>query len=404
MKKKILTILLVGMFLLTGITSATALSVPKNTLKNEIYDENPEYVKSCLDQLDQSQTEYDEWINLIYDSYKAQSFKPTLGKLTRVELLMSNKVWHNGYIHLWICEDLEPWTPILYEMFWVGSSPPTYPDKGWIEFDFEDIDVWIDQTYYIAIEGTGTFDHYYVWWCSTNNPYPHGSYWFNLRPPIDEDWYEAPTIDMCFKTYGEQINQPPNTPSTPSGPSSREVGESGTYSTSATDPEGDDVYYWFDWGDNTNSGWRGPYNSGDTGSASHIWNSPGTYYVEVKAKDIHDAESISSNPLPVHITPGSVSVKITKPEPRRIYVENVEIMFFPITIIVGWINIEVYTEGANRVEFYIDDDKQPRYTDDKEPYEWLWDEFSFGGHILKVVASNNMGISDADEMEVWKFF
>jgi len=101
-------------------------------------------------------------------------------------------------------------------------------------------------------------------------------------------------------------NNPPNTPSRPSGPTSGNPGISYTYTTSTTDPDGDDVYYWFDWGDGKNSGWVGPYSSGETGSASHSWDTPGTYYVKVKAKDTKDAESKFSESLEVRITsPGN---------------------------------------------------------------------------------------------------
>jgi len=97
-------------------------------------------------------------------------------------------------------------------------------------------------------------------------------------------------------------NNPPDAPSKPSGPSSGKTGISYTYSTSTTDPDGDNIYYFFDWGDSSNSGWIGPYSSGGAGSASHSWTSAGTYYVKAKAKDINNAESGWSISLTVIIT------------------------------------------------------------------------------------------------------
>jgi len=85
-------------------------------------------------------------------------------------------------------------------------------------------------------------------------------------------------------------NLPPDIPSQPSGPTSGYVGISYNYSTNATDPDGDNVYYWFNWDDGNNSGWVGPYSSGSIGTASHIWITAGTYQVKVKAKDIYGAE------------------------------------------------------------------------------------------------------------------
>jgi PKD domain len=58
-----------------------------------------------------------------------------------------------------------------------------------------------------------------------------------------------------------------------------------------TDPEQDDVWYYIDWGDTTNSGWLGPYPSGVSKSMGHSWNQQGTYLIKIKAKDIYDRES-----------------------------------------------------------------------------------------------------------------
>ena len=75
------------------------------------------------------------------------------------------------------------------------------------------------------------------------------------------------------------------------GESSGKTGESYKYTLTCTDPEGDDVYYYIDWGDNTNTGWIGPYKSGDSINISHIWTERGGYTIKAKAKDIYDAES-----------------------------------------------------------------------------------------------------------------
>jgi len=96
-------------------------------------------------------------------------------------------------------------------------------------------------------------------------------------------------------------SHPPNKPSKPSGPTSGKAGEEYTYSTSTTDHDGDQVYYKWYWGDKINetSGWDGPYDSGDTVTASHIWDEKGDYIIKVKAKDVHGEESPWSDPLPI---------------------------------------------------------------------------------------------------------
>jgi hypothetical protein len=94
-------------------------------------------------------------------------------------------------------------------------------------------------------------------------------------------------------------NSPPNDPSKPSGKTQGKAGVAYTYTTVTTDPDGDQVYYWFDWGDGTNSGWQGPKTSGTVCSASHTWSSKGNYQIKVKSKDIHGAESNWSSTLSI---------------------------------------------------------------------------------------------------------
>ncbi len=96
---------------------------------------------------------------------------------------------------------------------------------------------------------------------------------------------------------GLSDNQAPEKSSRPNGPSSGQVGTEYMYTSSTIDPDSDEIYYWFDWGDNTNSGWLGPYDSGDTVSASNVWNSLGNYEIKVKAKDSNGAQSEWSDPL-----------------------------------------------------------------------------------------------------------
>ena len=94
-------------------------------------------------------------------------------------------------------------------------------------------------------------------------------------------------------------NQRPNTPLRPSGPSSGKINQELTFTVSTTDPDGDQLFYLFDFGDGVTSFWYGPYDSGEECSASHIWFEKGNYQVKVKAQDCHGAESDWSDPLPI---------------------------------------------------------------------------------------------------------
>jgi uncharacterized repeat protein (TIGR01451 family)/fimbrial isopeptide formation D2 family protein len=96
-------------------------------------------------------------------------------------------------------------------------------------------------------------------------------------------------------------NQPPNTPSTPEGKATIKINKENAYTTLTTDPNGDQIWYWIDWGDETNSGWVGPFASGATATASHIWTKRGTYQIKVKAKDSYNVESAYSGSFEVKV-------------------------------------------------------------------------------------------------------
>jgi len=106
---------------------------------------------------------------------------------------------------------------------------------------------------------------------------------------------------LCF--YQSQTppppNNPPQKPARPSGPNSGKPGVQYIYTTSTTDPDEDQIYYMWDWGDGNFSNWLGPYNSGETTSASYTWAQKGNYNIKVKAKDIYGDESNWSDPLAV---------------------------------------------------------------------------------------------------------
>ncbi len=107
------------------------------------------------------------------------------------------------------------------------------------------------------------------------------------------------------KTITVGPNRAPTTPSTPSGPTSGTSGVSYTYTTSANDPDGDQIKYTFEWMDGTTST-TALVNSGATASASHSWNVPAgsttKYNIRVKATDSRGKSSEWSNQLPVSIT------------------------------------------------------------------------------------------------------
>lgn len=83
---------------------------------------------------------------------------------------------------------------------------------------------------------------------------------------------------------------PPATPVI-DGPTKAKVGTPVNYTVTTTDPEEDAVFYFVDWGDNTSSGWLGPYPSGVGENLSHTWAQRGSYIIRCKARDNAGMES-----------------------------------------------------------------------------------------------------------------
>lgn len=112
---------------------------------------------------------------------------------------------------------------------------------------------------------------------------------------IGQTWWYSPILHV--KVLPE--NEAPNTPDKPTGPATGKPGTTYNYRTTTMDPEGDQVYYMWDWGDGNISEWIGPFNSGSVGSAQKSYTTKGNYLIKVKAKDVWDAESDWSEPLPI---------------------------------------------------------------------------------------------------------
>jgi hypothetical protein len=116
-----------------------------------------------------------------------------------------------------------------------------------------------------------------------------------LAPTINWGGSWRETIQCCL-LFGDPaqrlkppntLNTPPERPERPDGPIEGKVGIEYTYSSNSIDPDGDKIYYMFDWGDGTDSDWLGPCVSGDIVEASHIWTDPGEFEIRVKARDVN---------------------------------------------------------------------------------------------------------------------
>ena len=277
------------------------------------------------DFLDQYQILWNVGVSPFPPNLLAQSFKPSENILTRVKLLTTKTGTPSGDLVVSIRSSLNGTN--LTSISVPAEEIPT--DKDWVEFNFLEIVVNIGQTYYIiwSPSSTGTD---YVWWGYDNSffdSYPNGEAWFCQNG----EWVTEGFItkDWCFKTYARHLDWPPNTPSTPLGPLSLKVGESGAYSTSATDPDGDQVQYRYDWdanGSHDYSSWTSLDTSGHIGLLPYTWSTAGTYVVKAQAKDEHGESSNWSDGLTVDVTENQKpTVQIIYPQEGKIYAGTISI-------------------------------------------------------------------------------
>ena len=119
----------------------------------------------------------------------------------------------------------------------------------------------------------------------------------------ESDWSEGYTVIV----YDDDT--PPEIPII-DGPVTGKKEKEYTYNVTTTDPDGDVIKYFIDWGDGLDSGWVGPYNSGEKLTATHSWNERGTYTIIVKAKDVFEVESNWSEPLIMNIIEPEIEIGV----------------------------------------------------------------------------------------------
>jgi len=117
----------------------------------------------------------------------------------------------------------------------------------------------------------------------------NGKYYYRVKGYNSEhEWGDFSTLEDI--EVEEIMNDPPGAPII-DGPTSGKPGTSYTYAFKSADPDGDQIYYYIEWGDGEIVEWDGPHDSNVEISISHTWSEKGTYIVKAKAKDIYDEES-----------------------------------------------------------------------------------------------------------------
>ncbi|MBD3331355.1 hypothetical protein GF356_00775 [candidate division GN15 bacterium] len=107
----------------------------------------------------------------------------------------------------------------------------------------------------------------------------------DLDLTLQTSWVGTNEIQVTV-TIVNNNNTAPDTPGTLSlDKDTLAAGETLTCQTYAEDPEGNDVYFMFDYGNGENSGWIGPYASNALCEHTYEFPAPGEYEVKVQARD-----------------------------------------------------------------------------------------------------------------------
>lgn len=124
----------------------------------------------------------------------------------------------------------------------------------------------------------------------SGNIYTVNGHWYVISGEYDGNTGDENDEEVWFFVQTSPIYHPPNVP-TITGPAKAKIGVPTEYNFTTTDIDGDAVSYFIDWGDNSSSGWLGPYSSGSEITESHTWSKKGDYTIKAKAKDIYGNES-----------------------------------------------------------------------------------------------------------------
>ncbi|KYK23709.1 hypothetical protein AYK21_02190 [Thermoplasmatales archaeon SG8-52-2] len=205
---------------------------------------------------------------------------------------------YNGHIRAYIVENVSRW---------IDSGGKDY-NHGFLDFAFDED---------ISIPGEEIFSDSTTWdGSSWNDPDLTMDNIMVILGVFNSEWhqgYSDPPSGNPFDAYyvDETISAkpgtstPPEIPEQPEGPAEGVVGIEYDFTTRTTDPENDNIYYRFDWGDGTFSNWLGPYPTGDTVTGSHSWEYGGNYEIRVKARDDNGSkETTWSAPFPIYIAGG----------------------------------------------------------------------------------------------------
>jgi len=125
---------------------------------------------------------------------------------------------------------------------------------------------------------------------------------FNLSTSYEMPIYESSYLVQPWNLNGNYIlftilnegvylykyNNPPEAPLI-NGQTNGKVKEQYSYTFIADDPDGDNLFYYIDWGDGSVEDWLGPYPANEQIIVNHSWSVKGTHIIVARAKDMYGA-------------------------------------------------------------------------------------------------------------------
>ena len=161
-----------------------------------LFTPTPEFI------MDQSQTQHSHDSSIHSIVHMAQSFKPSMSPLTRIELKIEKLSGINYPLQVSVRKNLS--SPDLTSVQVPSADIPYF--SNWIEFDIPDIEVEINETYYIVARTYSPSGQSYSWYDiygEKNDYYPRGEQWFSND--AGDTWSRTSTfgfdIDFTFRTY-----------------------------------------------------------------------------------------------------------------------------------------------------------------------------------------------------------
>ena len=220
---------------------------------------------------------------------------PVLANSVQYERQIENKTSVNNDVNLDVCittDYVNGWQDhgLRIKEYDVGDNVWLYT-----EFSGDDLFGIHMSTDWYYDSGSG-MEYKFSWWWDVDGHY-ESAYMWAWEPMSDyygpgygymEVWADQVLIGQSnFYAIG---NTQPNKP-TIVGDTSGAAGEEYEYIFLATDPDGFDISYYVDWGDETNSGWTDFVASGTELKLKHTWAEQGDYAITCKVKDLVDNES-----------------------------------------------------------------------------------------------------------------